>query len=102
MLPFILGVCMLNGLASPWLPFLWGSSPIWLAGMTPGSIEVIMYLSSLALSTLTLMVSGIPAALYERFTLARESTNVSLGIWLGGAALLTLPAVPNLIKLMGS
>lgn len=101
MLPFILAVCMLNGLASPWLPVLWGTAPLWMAGMMPDSIATITYLSSLALSTVTLMVSGVPAALYERYTEARESTSTSLGIWLAGAVLMSLPALPNIAKLAG-
>jgi len=100
-LPLILLVCMLNGLASPWLPMLWGTSPLWMAGMVPETLSGITYVSSLALSTVTLMVSGVPAALYERYTKARESTPVSLGIWLAAAIAFSLPALPNLIKMAG-
>lgn len=99
MLPLILAVCMLNGLASPWLPMLWGMAPLWLAGMMPDSIEAVTYLSSLGLSTVTLMLSGVPAALYERHAQATESTTLSLSIWLTGAVLMSLPALPNALKL---
>jgi hypothetical protein len=99
MLPLILLVSMLNGLASPWLPVLWGMAPLWLAGMMPDNMEAITYLSSLALSTVTLMFSGVPAALYERHIQAQESTPISLGIWLAGALLMSLPAIPNMLKL---
>lgn len=99
MLPLVLGICMLNGLASPVLPMFWASTPLWLAGYVPETMSGVTYLSSLAVSTLTLMVSGIPAALYERYTGAQESTATSLFIWMAGAALLTLPAIPGLIVL---
>jgi hypothetical protein len=99
MLPLILLVCMLNGLASPWLPVVWGAAPLWMAGMIPDSMEAITYLSSLGLSTVTLMLSGVPAALYERHIQAKESTPISLGLWLVGAVLMSLPAVPNMLKL---
>lgn len=101
LLPLVLLVCMLNGLASPWLPVLWGTSPLWMAGLTPDSISAITYLSSLALSTVTLMVSGVPAALYERYTRAQESTPVSLIIWLACALMISLPALPNVLKMAG-
>ena|SRR3989339_234753 len=99
MLPLILIVCMLNGLASPWLPMLWGTAPFWMAGMMPDNMAAITYLSSLAFSTLTLMLSGVPAALYERHIQAKESTTISFGIWLVAALLMSLPAMPNVLKL---
>ena len=47
-------------------------------------------------STATIILGGIPAALYERFIGAKDdSTEVSLWIWLAGTALLTLPAIGN-------
>jgi hypothetical protein len=47
------------------------------------------------LSTATIILGGIPAALYERFVGAADSTDASLWIWLAGTALLTLPAMGN-------
>ena len=47
-------------------------------------------------STATIIVGGIPAALYERYIGAKDdSTDVSLWIWLAGTGILTLPAVGN-------
>ena len=55
--------------------------------------------SSLMVSTATIILGGIPAALYERFTGAKDdSTPVSLWIWLAGTAILTLPAVGNFLQ----
>ena len=51
-------------------------------------------------STGTIIVAGIPAALYERFTgVTEDSTDVSLWIWLAGTALLTLPAIGNFFQI---
>jgi hypothetical protein len=64
-----------------------------------GSTSLIAYFASLMLSTATIILAGIPAALYERFTGAKDdSTSTSLWIWLAGTALLTLPAIGNFIQ----
>ena len=56
------------------------------------------YASSLLGATAVLIVSGLPAALYERFRGLGTSDTVSLAIWAGGAALLGLPALPVLLS----
>jgi hypothetical protein len=64
-----------------------------------GSEALIFYFSSLMLATATLIVAGIPAAIYERFAGAKDdSTEVSMWIWLAGTALLTLPAIGNFFE----
>jgi hypothetical protein len=56
--------------------------------------------SSLMVSTATIIVGGIPAALYERYAGAREdSTEGSLWIWLAGTAILTIPAAGNFLRI---
>lgn len=61
-----------------------------------GSVSLTLLFSSLMVSTATIVLGGIPAALYERFKSVKDdSTEVSLWIWLAGVALLTLPAVGN-------
>jgi hypothetical protein len=61
-----------------------------------GSTGLTLLFSSLMVSTATIILGGIPAAIYEHVTGAREeSSEVSLWIWLAGTALLTLPAVGN-------
>jgi hypothetical protein len=50
-------------------------------------------------STATIIIAGIPAAIYERFAGARDdSTPASLWIWLAGVAVLTLPAIGNFVQ----
>jgi hypothetical protein len=57
---------------------------------------VFFYLTSVVLSLLTVLLAGIPAAIYERIRGLRESTPVSLAIWFAAAVLLALPAIMNL------
>ena len=64
-----------------------------------GSTSLTLMFSSLMVSTATIILAGIPAAIYERFTGAKDDSNVvSLWIWLAGTALLTLPALGNFFQ----
>jgi len=64
-----------------------------------GSVPLTLMFSSLMVSTATVILGGIPAAIYERGIGARDdSTPASLWIWLAGTALLTLPAMGNFIN----
>jgi hypothetical protein len=64
-----------------------------------GSTGLTLMFSSLMVSTATIILGGIPAALYEHFTGAKDdSTPVSLWIWLACTAILTLPAVGNFLQ----
>jgi hypothetical protein len=63
-----------------------------------GSPIIIFYLTSLIVATLSIMVAGIPAAIYERVTGQSRSTAMSFGIWLAGVTLITVPTVMNLAK----
>ena len=61
-----------------------------------GSVGLTLIFASLMVSTATIIVGGIPAALYERVVGAKDdSTEASLWIWLAGTAILTLPAMGN-------
>lgn len=61
-----------------------------------GSTGLTLMFSSLVVSTATIILAGIPAALYERYAGVKDDSDaVSLWIWLAGTALLTLPAIGN-------
>jgi hypothetical protein len=61
-----------------------------------GSPSLTFMFSSLMVSTATIILAGIPTAIYERLTGAKDDSSVgSLWIWLTGTALLTLPAIGN-------
>jgi len=50
-------------------------------------------------STGTIILGGIPAAIYERAVGAKDdSTEASMWVWLAGTAILTLPAMGNFLK----
>jgi hypothetical protein len=59
---------------------------------------LIFYFTSLFLATITLLIAGVPAALYERFSGKRETTTISLAIWLACLIPLTLPAILALVN----
>jgi hypothetical protein len=64
-----------------------------------GSVPLTLMFSSLMVSTATIILAGIPAAIYERYVGAQDdSTVISLWIWLAGTAILTLPAIGNFIS----
>jgi hypothetical protein len=64
-----------------------------------GSLSLTLMFASLMVSTATVILGGIPAAIYERVTGASDSSNVSLWIWLAGTAFLALPAAGNFLKI---
>ena len=64
-----------------------------------GSVPLTLMFSSLMVSTATVILAGIPAAIYERVVGAKDdSTEVSLWIWLAGTAILALPAIGNFLR----
>ena len=65
-----------------------------------GSTGLTLMFASLMVSTATITLGGIPAALYERLIGARDdSTEASLWIWLAGTAILTIPAIGNFLHI---
>ena len=94
---FVLGLAMLNGLFSPALRIVVLFSPVWYPALLPQVPSLLFLLSSLLVATFTLMIAGVPAAVYERMSGAGQSDFVSMGIWLLGVLILTAPAVGNLL-----
>ena len=92
---------MINGLFNQtWVPFAYLFAKVLAPALLFGSESLTLLFASLMLSTATVILGGIPAALYERFIGATEdSTNTSLWIWLAGTALLTAPAIGNFIRI---
>ena len=92
---------MVNGLFNQfWLLFALIHMQILAPFLLFGSVSLTLMFASLMVSTATIILGGIPAALYERFVGAKDdSTEVSLWIWLAGTGLLTLPAMGNFLKL---
>lgn len=80
-----------QGFSPAFDPLLYLLTPF-LRGTPLGTQMGFFYTTSAALSLLTFMLSGLPAALYERVLGRQTSTVVSLIIWLAVAALMTYPA----------
>ena len=92
---------MINGLFNQALvPFAISVRQDPRAGAAVRPEPLTLMFSSLMVSTATIILGGIPAAIYERFIGAKDdSTEVSLWIWLAGTALLTLPAIGNFFQI---
>lgn len=78
--------CLLHGLVSPALMIVAFFHPIWLPEILPPTAEIVFYGASLIVSTGTLLLSAVPAAVAERMG---ASPGAALRVWLAGAALLT-------------
>ena len=64
-----------------------------------GSTSLTLMFASLMVSTATIILGGIPAAIYEHVVGAEDdSTEVSLWIWLAGSGILTIPAIGNFLS----
>jgi hypothetical protein len=91
--PLILGLCIVNGIFSPYLNLAIPVTAVLMPEIFPRTIEWVLFWSSVLVASATLLFSGVPAALYERLV-ERDPTGVaSTLIWLAGAAALCLPAV---------
>jgi hypothetical protein len=96
----IIGLAILNGLFSPFLAIVFALQGLWYPFFLPASLPIVFAISSLLVSTVTLMIGGVPAAIYERVT-GRKSDFISGLIWLIGVAVLTFPATGNIMKALG-
>jgi hypothetical protein len=93
-------VCIANGFLSPFLILGFGLAMHWLPGPLAGVPQVVLFVASLTVSFGTLLVSGVPAALFERATGRRETDRSAMAVWLAGAVLLTLPGLSGLARLL--
>lgn len=90
---------MINGMFSPLRVFAYVFSKMFMVVPLFGSESLILYFSSLMLGTATVILGGIPAAIYERFSgVEEDSTEASLWIWLAGTAILAVPAMGNFLE----
>lgn len=96
----VMAVAIVNGIFSPWVLMVFLLYPVWYPSWAPAYAQIVYMCSALILSTLTIMLAGVPAALYERLSAARRPVVVS-SIWLAVTVLLTLPAIPNVLRALG-
>lgn len=96
----VLGLSAANGIFSPYLDLVLALSPVWLPTWLPESAGLLFYASSMLTATTTLLVSGIPAALAERFVHGLRGSVSAMAIWALAAFVLTLPGLARLFFLV--
>lgn len=97
MFPAILAISLLNGLTSPLLPVIVALAPVWMPEFIPMMPEFVFHGASLLVAFGTMLLGGVPAALWERITGQTESDTPSMAIWLGAVGLLSLPGLSRLV-----
>lgn len=93
----VVGISILNGLFSPFLVVALPIAAVLMPEVFPRSVGWVLFFSSLLVASATLLVSGVPAALYERLVERGRERGIAMIVWLAGAALLALPALRNLL-----
>ncbi|MEW5727497.1 MAG: hypothetical protein AB1918_06700 [Pseudomonadota bacterium] len=88
----VLAMSMLAGFTSPALLWVLALAGFWLPDFmaTPAFA---LYGTSLIVSVSVMLISGVPAALYERLTGRADTDATAMLVWLAGAGLLTLPGM---------
>ena len=97
LLILVVGICVVNGIFSPLIQITWRIAAVLMPELFPRTQEWALFWGSVLLSSMTLLFSGVPAALYERFARPGPEETASMWIWLAGAAVLSLPAVQRVL-----
>jgi hypothetical protein len=95
----IMGLGMLSGMFSPLRDQIFILMLAFAPAFFIGSPSLVLYLTMLFLSAVTIMLAGIPAAIFERATGRAQSDGVSLGLWAAATAVLSLPALAVFFRL---
>ena len=91
----VVGISTLNGLFSPFLAIAMPISAVLMPEVFPRSVGWVLFFSSILIASATLLVSGVPAALYERFVGRGDA--FAMYVWIAGAVLLALPALRHIL-----
>jgi hypothetical protein len=89
----VLGISVTNGIFSPFLNIAIPVAAVLLPELFPRTVEWVLFWSSILLASATLLLGGVPAALYERLVERDPEATVPMWIWLAGVTALTVPAV---------
>lgn len=95
LLAIIVGVCMINGIFSPYIAIALQITPVLMPEIFPKTVGWVLFFSSIFVSSATLLFSGVPAALFERLAGSDDTSTAPMWVWLSAATLLTLPALAN-------
>lgn len=94
------GISLINGMhTSPYFDPVFILLRPFAAGFFITSPLLLLYFTSLFVSLLTLVIGGVPAAIYERLRGQDRSTPVSIGIWAAGVTLIAAPSLFGLAEL---
>jgi hypothetical protein len=93
-------VSLLHGLIpnSPLFLMTYVLTPLWMPDLIPLTQETWFYFASLMTATVTLLLSAVPAGLFERFSGRGQSDITSMLVWFGAAAVI---ALPGLLAILG-
>ena len=97
LLILVIGTCIVNGIFSPLIQITWRIAAVLMPELFPRTQEWALFWGSVLLSSMTLLFSGVPAALYERFVRPGPEETASMWIWLAGAAVLSMPAAQRVL-----
>lgn len=90
----IVGLSVMNGMHfSPWFDPLYFLMRPFAPGFFIASPLLLFYFTSLFITTVSFILSGIIPALFERFTGRATSDTTSLRLWLAIAFLMSLPTL---------
>jgi hypothetical protein len=89
----VLGLSIVNGIFSPLLRIAVPVSAALMPELFPRTLEWVLFWASILVASVTLLFSGVPAAVYARLVERDAPGAASLWIWLSGAVLLSLPAL---------
>jgi hypothetical protein len=92
----VVGLSIINGMLSPFLTIAVPITAVLMPEIFPKSVGWVLFFSSILIASGTLLLSGVPAALYERLWDGERVTNAPMLIWLASALLLSLPALRHL------
>jgi hypothetical protein len=86
-----LAVALLHGLVpTPIFAIVVAWAPLWWPFVFAPTQSILIYAAALMISTLTLLLAGVPAAIYERLTDKTEPSETAAWIWLAGTVVLTV------------
>ncbi len=91
----VIGLAVVNGIFSPYLNIAVPITAVLMPELFPRNPSWVLFFSSIFVASATLFFAGVPAAIHERFTAEPEATG-PMWTWLAAAALLTVPALPNI------
>ena len=96
----IMAVAILNGIFSP---FFVVTSQVMLTTILPPLIfagpSFVAFFGSLVAATATIMLAGVPAALFERLTGRQETDSAAYAVWLVTVIVISFPALTRAASL---